>query len=211
LRNKKLKLALSISLISLMLMSSGCFYEVQDDQYEDYTEPEIPFGDDSGEPSYTPYEPPAEEIPETPVEPVNNSEPILVDDMQPPDDITWVSPGKVMIGNYHAGGRAEYPVTIHNGKDVAVEFLVYYKKPGHTAEGFVSAPEMVQDWIIIADPTPVLAARETRDVMVALVMPSSASDPAKDWEFWIGVKDNSQEGMVQTELCIRWLVSMRSN
>jgi len=67
----------------------------------------------------------------------------------------------------------------------------------------------VQDWVIIADPTPVLEAFETREVLIAVVMPEDAESPAPKWEFWIAVKDVTQTGMVQTELACRWLVSMR--
>jgi len=33
----------------------------------------------------------------------------------PPENSTWVYPGKVNIGNFYPGARAEYPLTIHNG------------------------------------------------------------------------------------------------
>lgn len=167
------------------------------------------------EPSYTPYEPPPadtiEPAPE-PIKPVNNTSapnPTTIDDQRPPDNVTWISPGKVVVGNFHAGGRAEYPITIHNGKDVTTEFAVYYRIPDHVPEDTTKAPNMVQDWVIVADPTPVLAPYETRDILVVLAMPQTAVDPAPKWEFWIGVKDNSQTGMVQTELCTRWIISMR--
>lgn len=207
----KSKILLGALALASVLLFSGCFYTVEDDYYE----PEVPLGDTSGEPSYTPYEPPAEELPEVlepdlpspPIEPANSS--ITMDEQQPPENVTWISPGKVMIGNFHAGGRAEYPLTIHNGQDVSVEYLVYYRTPDHVGEGYVKAPSTVQDWVIIADPTPVLAPYETKDIMVVLEMPSDAKDPAPNWEFWVGVKDNSQAGMVQTELCVRWLVQMR--
>jgi len=66
----------------------------------------------------------------------------------------------------------------------------------------------VQEWVIIADPTPVLKAFETREVLIAVVMPEDAESPALKWEFWIAVKDVTQAGMVQTELACRWLVTM---
>lgn len=36
-------------------------------------------------------------------------------DYTPPYDTTWLSPGKVEVGGYYPGGRAEWNVTIHNG------------------------------------------------------------------------------------------------
>jgi len=198
----------------LPLLIVGCLYSEEQ-------RIETPLGDTSGQPSYTPYtpyEPPeADTVEPAPISelapeptPTNNS-PVTLDDQRPPDNVTWISPGKVLIGNFHAGGRAEYPITIHNGKDVPIEFLVYYRVPDHVPEDITKAPDTVQDWVIIADPTPVLAPYETRDILVVLEMPGTAKDPAPKWEFWVGVKDNSQSGMVQTELCCRWLVSMRGS
>ena len=210
LRNRILRCTIGILVIALPLLASGCFYS------EPEYQPEIPLGDDTGEPSYTPYEPPPTDTiepapePETP-EPTPTNNPTIIDEQRPPDDVTWISPGKVVVGNFHAGGRAEYPITIHNGKDVTTEFAVYYRIPDHVPEDTTKAPNMVQDWVIVADPTPVLAPYETRDILVVLAMPQTAVDPAPKWEFWVGVKDNSQTGMVQTELCVRWIISMRGS
>lgn len=132
---------------------------------------------------------------------------ILPDD--PPVDRTWVSPGKVNIGNFHPGARAEYPVTIHNGKDTAVNFNVTYRYPDHVATGYEKPPTEAQDWVIIADSTPLLLPKETRDVLIALVMPEEAEVTDKKWEFWVSVIDMSQKGTVRTELAVRWLVDMR--
>ena len=128
----------------------------------------------------------------------------------PPElyDKTWISPGKVEVGNFHPGARAEYSVTIHNGKDEPAEFSVTYRQPDNTAEGYVMAPTAAEGWVIIADPAPVLAAKETRDVLIAVEMPEDAEAPSK-WEFWIAVRDVTQTGMVQTELACRWLVEMK--
>ena len=193
----------------LIVPISGCSYTV-----EEVYELEMPLGDTSGQPSYTPYEPPANEpvIPTAPsvAEPVElvNS-PITVDDQQPPDNVTWISPGKVIIGNFHKGAKAEYPIAIHNGEDTSIEFLVYYRQANRAADGYIIAPDTMQDRVTIADPTPVLAPKETRNVIVVLEMPDEAEPPSSRWEFWIAVKDNSQNEMIQTELCSRWLVEMR--
>jgi len=129
----------------------------------------------------------------------------------PPElhDKTWISPGKVMVGNFHPGARAEWPLTIHNGKSEPAQFEVRYREPGSVDEGYIKAPSIVQDWVIIADPTPLLEAFETREVLIALVMPEDAESPAPKWEFWIAVKDVTQTGMIQTELATKWLVTMR--
>ena len=131
--------------------------------------------------------------------------------VEPPPELydkTWISPGKVMVGNFYPGARAEWPLTIHNGNAEPAQFEVKYSQPGSVEEGYIKAPSIVQDWVIIADPAPLLEAFETREVLIALEMPEDAEAPPK-WEFWIAVKDVTQTGMVQTELATRWLVSMR--
>ena len=128
----------------------------------------------------------------------------------PPElyDKMWISPGKVEVGNFYPGARVEYMLTIHNGKDESVEFSVTYRQPDNVDGDYVRAPDEARQWVMIADLTPVLAAKETRDVLIAVEMPKGATAPPK-WEFWIAVKDVTQEGMVQTELACRWLVEMR--
>ena len=138
-------------------------------------------------------------------------EPPVVETPEPPPELydkTWISPGKVMVSNFYPGARAEYLLSIHNGNDELAEFSVIYKETGSPSEGYVTAPSAAQDWVIIADPAPVVAAKETRDVLIAVEMPEDAEAPPK-WEFWIAVKDVTQAGMVQTELACRWLVEMK--
>ena len=123
-------------------------------------------------------------------------------------DEVWISPGKVNVGHFYPGARAEYPLTIHNGNDQPTEFSITYRVATGTDEEFVVAPDEAEDWVIIADATPVLAAKETKEVLIALEMPEDATAPEK-WEFRVVVKDASQTGMVQTELACRWLVTMK--
>ena len=139
------------------------------------------------------------------------SEPPVVEAPEPPPELydkTWISPGKVEVGNFHPGARAEYTLSIHNGSDEPAEFSVTYKEPSNTGEGFVAAPPEAKDWVIIDDPAPMLAAKETKDLLIAVEMPEDAQAPPK-WEFWIAVKDVTQTGMVQTELACRCLVEMK--
>jgi len=138
--------------------------------------------------------------------------PLVVEPVEPPPELynqNWISPGKVEVGNFHPGARAEWPLTIHNGSEEPAKFEVRFKLPGTVNEGFVVAPEIVQDWVIIADPAPLLEAFETREVLIALVMPEDAESPGLKWEFWVAVRDTTQTGMVQIELASRWLISMR--
>ena len=137
--------------------------------------------------------------------------PPVVQTPEPPPELydkIWISPGKIEVGNFYPGARAEYPLSIHNGKDEPAQFSVTYRIADNTAEGYVTAPGAAESWVIIADPAPVLAAKETRQVLIAVEMPKGAKSPPK-WEFWIAVNDVTQTGMVQTELACRWLVEMR--
>jgi hypothetical protein len=134
----------------------------------------------------------------------------LVSPEPPPEqsDNTWISPPKVEVGNFYPGARAECALTIHNGKDEPAKFSVTYREPSSPSEGYAAAPPEAKDWVKIADPAPVLKAKETREVLIAVEMPKGAEAPPK-WEFWIAVKDVTQTGMVQTELACRWLVEMK--
>jgi hypothetical protein len=139
------------------------------------------------------------------------SVPPTVETATPPPELydkTWISPGKVEVGNFYPGARAEYKLSIHNGSDEPAEFSVSYRASNNITEGYEPAPAAAEDWVIIDDPTPVLAPKETRDVLIAVEMPEDAQAPPK-WEFWIAVKDITQTGMVQTELACRWLVEMK--
>ncbi|GAG79299.1 unnamed protein product, partial [marine sediment metagenome] len=203
---------------------------------------------------------------------------------EPPTDKTWISPGKVNVGNFYAGARAEWPLLIHNGSNgertegkvitteagetrVAIplkgfpvqtdggaflvtsltdnsltpvsystidhtllvdgfrpnatteivvsyiskaQFSVYFREPDHLLEGFENAPFETHKWVIIADKTPLIMPQTTQEIMIALDIPEDYMRelPAR-WEFWIGVTDTSQEGMIQAELCSRWLIISR--
>lgn len=208
--------------------------------------------------------------------------PTTTGEYQPPDDVDWLSPGKVNIANFRPGATAEYPITVHNGSDgvtvevkqvttdpgetvadipikralaftdrlndikltsdntkdklsvtdsevgyltisgftpaesrkltieyiALTEFKVYYRVPNRVGVDYVSATEAQQEWILVADMTPVFLPKETKDVLITLYMPAGAAAPGEKWEFWVGVTRSGQ-GTVQTELISRWQVSMR--
>jgi hypothetical protein len=128
-------------------------------------------------------------------------------------DEVWTSPGKVMVSNLYPGAKnVEYPLTIHNGYDQPTEFSVTFLAAGDvdkdTGYIYVAAPEEAQDWVIIADPTPVLDAKETREVLIAVEMPEDATAPAKRWEFRVVVGWEGP-GMLQRAYTCRWLVTMK--
>ena len=139
------------------------------------------------------------------------SAPPVVEAPEPPPELydkTWISPAKVEVGNFYPGARAEYMIGIHNGSDEPAEFSVSYRVSDNLTEGYEPAPADAENWVTVAEPAPVLAAKETREVLIVLEMPDDAQAPPK-WEFWIAAKDVTQTGMVQTELACRWLVVMK--
>lgn len=156
------------------------------------------------------YEPGGLELPTVDGDTLNGSE--ATEAIAPPPELydrTWISPGKVIIGNFYPGARAEYPVTVHNGNEASCSFTITCRPADHVDEPYVKAPSEVQDWVMIVDPTPVLAPKETKDILVTLEMPEDVEVFAPQWEFWVSVIDTTQGGVVRTELCSRWLVSMR--
>lgn len=126
-------------------------------------------------------------------------------------DVNWISPGKVVVANFHPGAVAHYPLSVHNGGDAVALFAVTYRHPDNVEEGYDKPTEIVQEWVIIADESPILQPKETRDISVTLSMPEDADSFSPQWEFWVSVIDMSQKGFVRTELCCRWLVTMRAD
>ena len=127
---------------------------------------------------------------------------------QPPNTVTWISPGKVEVGNFYAGASAEWPIRVHNGNDVDTEFLIKYRYPDHVGTGYQFPTDSVKDWITISTGSVIFGPHETKDILVSMYMPEDAVAPGDKWEFWVSVIDNSQEGFVKTELCVRWLITM---
>ena len=100
-------------------------------------------------------------------------------------------------------------IAIHNGGAVRAAFSVYYRIPDYVEDGFTVAPGSARDWIRIEGESPVLAPRETRMIEVILDLPDQAQAPER-WEFWIGVREKTENALT-TELCSRWLITMRGN
>ena len=107
--------------------------------------------------------------------PYNPIMPDIVEKL-PPSDLPWISPAKVKISNFYMGAEADYPITIHNGDLKPTKFSLTFSVPFSTSDGHLKAPKEVGDWVIISDATPVLAGRETKDIIVILKMPSAVPD-----------------------------------
>lgn len=263
-------------LIASILFSGGCSFQL--------SEPVAPLPSESTQRPADNTSPSPSQTEQT-ENPLPASQEVNPQEGEPSIDKTWISPGKVSVGNFYPGARAEWPLLIHNGSDgqriesiavttevsetrVAVplrgfpvntdsnsflvtsltdnsltpasystidhtlliegfkpnmttvisisyiskaQFSVYYRVPDHLLEGYENAPFGAKDWVIIADKSPVIMPQTTQEIMIALDIPEDYTKdlPAK-WEFWIGVVDTSQEGMIQAELCSRWLIISRA-
>lgn len=61
-------------------------------------------------------------------------------------------------------------------------FAIEYNAPTNPREGYSLPPAEAQDWVIIADATPVLAPKETREILVTLGIPKEATvTPIQVW------------------------------
>lgn len=134
----------------------------------------------------------------------------------PPSGSNWISPGKVFVSNYIVGHPVTYEISIHNGGDSTAEFSIDYRYPDGLTEGYSKPPTDVPIWLYMHSGdlkgrrlfVPVEAGA-TRVISITLSVPESAELEADKWEFWIGVIDKSQTGMVITELATRVLVTMK--
>ena len=125
-------------------------------------------------------------------------------------DIDWVSPTEVEIGNYYPGARAEWLLRVHNGSDSIAKYDIGYRIPysNNLRDGCQMPPAEAEDWVVITDSTIIIMPKETREVLVVLAIPNGAEVSSKKWEFWTSVAKQGQ-GMVATEVCVRWLINMR--
>jgi hypothetical protein len=122
-------------------------------------------------------------------------------------ETTWVSPPEITIPNYYAGATAEWPIRIHNGKDVLTSFVIKYSDGDKARGDFVYAPTGFSKWIIIEDESFVLKPKETKDILVTITIPYNVIIPGK-WWFEVMVKEQGQ-GNVDIEYYPRWLVTMK--
>lgn len=130
------------------------------------------------------------------------------DDGRPPNTSNWINPGKIYVDNYEPGQTVVLELEVHNGNAQEATFSVDYRYPDNVTEGY-SLPAGVSDWVRSKERFITIGGRETYTAKVWLHMPSDAQSPGPKWEFWIGVIDKSQTGMIVTELAARVLVTMK--
>lgn len=134
--------------------------------------------------------------------------PPIIEGYTPPVDINWLYPSSVDISNFHYGARAEYEIMVHNGSVDTVIFSLSVRPADTPSQGFEKAPFAFFDWVKVQPKEIRMAPKSTEKVLISLQMTSEYTVPSK-WEFWLAVIDNSQVGMLRTELCERWRVSMK--
>lgn len=127
---------------------------------------------------------------------------------RPPNTSNWIHPGKIYVDNYEPGETVVLELEVHNGNAEEATFSVDYRYPDNVSEGY-ELPTGASDWVRSKEKFITIGARETYIAKVWLHMPSDATPPGPKWEFWIGVIDKSQMGMIITELAARVLVTMK--
>lgn len=123
-------------------------------------------------------------------------------------NVDWISPGKVTIENLYKGSQAEYSIRIHNGGKEPTIFQVISRQPDGSRND--KLPWDCMDWVQISKNAVYVPAKSTVDVPVVVKMLKDADMKGKTYEFWVSVINNTQKGMVQTEMCSRWIIMTRN-
>lgn len=101
-------------------------------------------------------------------------------------------------------------VIIVNNLDETRHYQLTVVQPNQLEDGYSRAPDYVlEEWVRISNPNPILTAKEMRLIPISLWMPPDAEVFAQKWEFRIMVKDIDQTGFAQTAYEARWLVEMK--
>lgn len=118
-----------------------------------------------------------------------------------------ITPGLVEVDNYYPGAIAEYYLEIENDTNKESEFVVSYRYPTRTKEGYAFPSEQFGGWLRIEQPIVTIPSREKQEVLIILSIPEE-EEVTEDFEFWVSVMEQGQ-GMIRTEMCQKWRVSMK--
>ena len=121
-------------------------------------------------------------------------------------NVNWVNPGKVTIENLHKGAEGDYLLRIHNGGANPTIFQVKPRLPDNLVN---SLPWDCMNWIQLPEYSVYVPGKTTYEMPITVKMLTDIGMKGKTYEVWISVIDNSQKGMVQTELCSRLIISTR--
>ena len=119
----------------------------------------------------------------------------------------WISPGKVTIENLYKGAEADYTLRIHNGGDSDTVFDVNPRQADATM--YEKLPQDCIDWVTMPQYSVYIPAKSTYDMPIMVKIVKDAGMKGKTYEVWISVIDKGQKGMIQTELCSRWIIATR--
>lgn len=122
-------------------------------------------------------------------------------------NVNWISPGKVTITNLYKGSQAEYTMRIHNGNPNTAVFRISVRQPD--GDGFNKLPVECLGWVSMPFYVVTIPPKGTYELPVTVKMLTDTEMKGKNYEFWVSVIDGSQTGMIQSELCSRWLISTR--
>ncbi|MEW6143345.1 MAG: hypothetical protein AB1597_09395 [Chloroflexota bacterium] len=122
------------------------------------------------------------------------------------EDVNYITPSMVEIGNVYPGDFADFELTVHNGGKKPTTFTVTVRSADKTKAGYEKLPGEYLNWIRIDDTNPSVGSMESKKVLVTVTMPASVTAPGKRYEAWVVVKDMGQEGNVQIELACRVLI-----
>jgi len=123
------------------------------------------------------------------------------------NNVPWLYPGKVYIDNLFPDSQAESVLRIHNEKDMDNPFSVYLRVPDYTDPAYEKLPERFYKWIIIPDKIVTVGPGQIKDTLITVKMDKDDLAVGKKYEIWLAIMDESQTGMVKTELCSRWFIS----
>lgn len=203
---------LTIALVLSVASVTGC---------HSYTEPAAP-----------PPSTPETTLPTTP--PVTTSpsgqQPVIPNlTIRPSYDQHWITPVVYEFHNVGAGSVIDtwtdtntdpllghvrgqpLHLRLHNGNDVPATFWVYYRDNRESPRAdFADAPYEVKSWVTISEEYPMLQPKETRDIYISVIVPSTAGTMPPQFEFQITVRTGIGEAsIVKPEMNTRWLVTWK--
>lgn len=123
--------------------------------------------------------------------------------------VTWINPGKVNIDGLYPGASGEYKIKIHNAKTTPATFSVYSREAATVTEGYIKLPAEFNKWISITPSSITIPAQSIGEVTVAVKVGLRDRVSNKKYEFWIGIMEDSQKGVVRSEICNRCMITIR--
>jgi hypothetical protein len=125
-----------------------------------------------------------------------------------PSGSNWISPGKVFVSGIYPGGKAEYFVVIHNGKNKDSVFNIVARNADKLDVGYTK--NVPSSWIYISNFSPLIKSGETIVVPIYVEIPVEYKLSYREkMEFLISVIDAGRPGNVIVELCSKWLITTR--